>query len=208
MGGLLKGQCQRPRCQPHPASPNGEAGLGPSFCVQLGGALGNPTLGGEGGGAGPSPGAGCDMQCISLGPSQLRLSGSSREPGQGGWGWEESRLSGDLGEGEGTFREGKAGQVQDKLPGETSPLGVQAPGRLRLSDPPCRQSAGRLLGLTSDAHSCQLQHFFLEVWLLVVPVSWQREAWRLRSCLKHPGLHLGPSIPGCGNRGLLRDPGP
>lgn len=45
VGVLLKGQCQRPRRQPHQASPIGEAGLCPSFCVYLGGALGEPPAG-------------------------------------------------------------------------------------------------------------------------------------------------------------------
>lgn len=80
--------------------------------------MGEPrALGGEAGGAGPSAGTGSDTQRIAPGPSQLR---SSRES-LGALGWEESRLSGDLGEGE-------AGQVQGELPGGMSPLGVRAPG--------------------------------------------------------------------------------
>lgn len=119
-----------------------------------------------------------------LGPAQLRL---------GGLGWEESRLSGDLGEGGKTFREGKAGQVRGKLPGETSPLGVWAPGRL--SDPPWSH--------VGCPHSCLLWHFFLapgcpcrlvERGLAspLLPEAPRTASWALNSWVWEPRAGEGP----------------
>lgn len=71
LGGLLKGQCQKQRRQPHQNSPLETQGWPLLLCASGRSFGGTPRW--EvgwwgGGGAGPSPGTGCDMQHISLGP--------------------------------------------------------------------------------------------------------------------------------------------